>query len=72
MICQACGKCIKPIDMFIVHFSGIFIPIDAKWICCNPCAADITRELDEHFSEKALNSVNIYAFRTRSKKMNNF
>ena len=63
MICQRCGKCMTPDDMFIVHFKGILLPVDAKWIACDLCAADLTKEVSENFSAITLRSLNIYSYR---------
>ena len=68
MICQACGKCIMPNDMFIVKFEGKLLPIKATWIACNPCAAALTSDLDYCFPPDILKSVNIYAYRREVKK----
>lgn len=68
MICQYCGKCILPNDMFIVKFEGKFLPIKATWITCNPCAADLTREIVGAFSPETLKAVDICAYRRKAKK----
>lgn len=65
MICQSCGKCMAPDNMFIVHFKGILLPVDAKWITCDLCSADIKREVSEKFSGKTLRSLKIYAYKDK-------
>lgn len=54
-----------PDYMFIVHFKGILLPVDAKWIACDLCAADLTREVSEEFSDKTLRSLKIYSYRDK-------
>jgi len=65
MICQRCGKCMTPDNMFIVHFKGILLPVDAKWISCDLCAAGLKREVSENFSDKTLRSLKIYPYRDK-------
>ena len=65
MICQSCGKCMIPDNMFIVHFKGILLPVDAKWIACDSCAADIKKDVSEKFSDKSLKSLKIYSYRDK-------
>ena len=54
-----------PDDMFIVHFKGILLPVDAKWIACDLCAAILKREVLEEFSDITLRSLNIYKYGDR-------
>lgn len=66
MICQKCGKCMTPDDMYIVHFKGILLPVNAKWIACVLCAADLTKEVSEKFSDDITSrSLKIYAYKNR-------
>lgn len=65
MICQRCGKCMTPDDMFIVKFEGQFLPIKAKWIACVHCAANLKSDIVYCFPVNVRKAVEIYKYKNR-------
>lgn len=68
MICQCCGKCMIPKEMYIVKFEGRFLPIKATWIACDPCTDKLVADLVNSFPPSVLKAVEICRYRIKENK----
>lgn len=68
MICQCCGKCILPNEMYIVKFEGQFLPIKAAWIACDPCTDKLVADLVNCFSPSTLKAVDICRYGIKNER----
>ena len=68
MICNCCGKCMIPNEMYIIKFEGQFLPIKATWTTCDPCTKELVADIVNCFSPSTLKAVDIYRYGRRRAK----